>query len=677
MAKNNNPYKHWHLEKDADNIAWLHADKSDSSTNTLSEDMLKELEAIVDHLEGHSPKGLVILSDKNNGFIAGADIKQFTIIKEQEQAAEFIRLGQGIFNRIEKLRFPTVCLIHGFCMGGGTELAMACRYRVADNDPKTKIGLPEIQLGIFPAFGGATRLPHLVGALSAMDLMLTGRAISAGAACKIGLVDYSVPNRDMKKGARDIINTRPAKKKLKGWKKLTNHSLIRPWLAKMFRKKVAAKAKQKHYPAPYELIDLWVKHADNRKNMLEGEEKAVSKLVLGETAQNLIRVFFLQEKMKSVGDKSLFTPRRVHVIGAGVMGADIAAWCALQGMTVTVQDRKEEHLAKVLQKAYKLFKRKLKKPLLVQTAMDRLIPDIDGLGLAHADVIIEAIFENLEAKHTLLKQIETVIKPDALLATNTSSIPIETLAQVLQDPSRLVGIHFFNPVAKMLLVEIVNGTTTSSDASAKAAAFTRHISRLPLPTKSAPGFLVNRVLMPYLVEAVVMESEGIPGPVIDKAALNFGMPMGPITLADTVGLDICLSVANILSENLDLEVPARLKELVDAGYLGVKSGRGFYKYKNGKKEKNEQANSSHSTKDIQDRMILRMINEVVACLREEIVDNADLIDAGIIFGTGFAPFRGGPLHYRDTQGVDKLRERLEELQHKHGDRFKADAGWAS
>ncbi|MDH5326948.1 MAG: 3-hydroxyacyl-CoA dehydrogenase NAD-binding domain-containing protein [Gammaproteobacteria bacterium] len=671
-----NNYKHWHLETDSDGIAWLHADKEDSSTNTLSEDMLKELETIVDHLETTTPKGLVILSDKSNGFVAGADIKQFTIIKNQEQAAEFIRLGQGIYNRIEKLRFPTVCLIHGFCMGGGTELAMACRYRIADNDPKTKIGLPEIQLGIFPAFGGATRLPHLVGAPSAMDLMLSGRAISAGAARKIGLVDYAVPNRDMKKGARNIVLNRPSKTKLPLWKKLTNHSLIRPWLAKILRKKVAARARQEHYPAPYELIDLWVKHADNRQRMLQGEEQAVSKLVLGETAQNLIRVFFLQEKLKSVGDKSLFTPKRVHVIGAGVMGADIAAWCALQGMTVTVQDRKEEHLAKVLQKAYKLYSKKLKKPLLVQAAMDRLVPDMNGLGLAHADVVIEAIFENLEAKHALLKEVEAVIKPDALLATNTSSIPIETLAQVLKDPSRLVGIHFFNPVAKMLLVEIVNGTTTSADATAKAAAFTRHISRLPLPTKSAPGFLVNRVLMPYLVEAVVMESEGIPGPVIDKAAVGFGMPMGPIALADTVGLDICLSVAQILSEKLDLEVPPRLKQLVDSGHLGIKSGRGFYKYKNGKKEKSEQSGSSHSIKDIQDRMILRMVNEVVACLREQIVDNADLIDAGIIFGTGFAPFRGGPLHFRDKQGVEKLRERLQELQQKHGERFKADAGWS-
>jgi 3-hydroxyacyl-CoA dehydrogenase/enoyl-CoA hydratase/3-hydroxybutyryl-CoA epimerase len=560
-------------------------------------------------------------------------------------------------------------------MGGGLELALACRYRIADDGPKTRLGLPEVRLGIFPAFGGATRLPPLIGAPNAMNMMLTGRSLSAKAAKKLGVVDYAIPRRHLHQGAREVINNRPAPHRPTRSQALTNHPVIRPALASIFRGQVAKKAPKKHYPAPYALIDLWARHGNDKRQMLAGEQTHVARLIMGKTAQNLIRVFFLQEQLKSCGDKKQFTPHHVHVIGAGVMGGDIAAWCALQGMTVTVQDRREEALAKVIKNANKLYTKRLKKPLLVQGALDRIVPDINGLGVKHADVVIEAIFEDKDAKQELFKNLEPQLKEGALLATNTSSIRIETLSEALKNPSRLVGIHFFNPVAKMQLVEIVNGKNTGKEAAAKAAAFTRHIDRLPLPVKSAPGFLVNRVLMPYLIEAVTLESEGISGPVIDEAAVDFGMPMGPIELADAVGLDICLSVAEILSKDLDLDVPQRLKSLVEAGRLGVKSGRGFYTYKKGKPERHKPGKSDYRPDDVQDRLMLRLINEAVACLREGIVDNADLLDAGIIFGTGFAPFRGGPLHYRDSRGVNVLYNRLLELEKKHGDRFKPDPGW--
>ena len=668
-------YKHWRLETDDNSISWLYADKADESTNSLSQDMLAELDAIVSELEGSTSKGLVILSDKKTGFIAGADIKVLEQASTEEEAAEFIRFGQNIFNRIEKLRFPTVCLIKGFCMGGGYELALACRYRIAVDDPSTKLGLPEIKLGIHPGFGGVLRLPPLIGAPAAMDVMLSGRAVSVRAANKMGMIDYAVAERHMLKAAVDVINDKPPRKKLGFVKSITNSAAIRPLLGWHLRREVAKKAPKDHYPAPYALIDIWEKFAGSRNRMLRGEETSLSQLVIGETAKSLIRVFFLQTKLKSVGDKKLIEPKRVHVIGGGVMGGDIAAWCALQGFQVTIQDRQEKNIARVIKNAYKLYKKKLKQPRLIQEVLDRLTPDIQGLGLPHADVIIEAIFEDKEAKHQLYQEIEPIIKPDAILATNTSSIPLEELGEVLKKPSRLVGIHFFNPVAMMQLVEIVTAGHTDKKVARQAAAFTRHINRLPLPVKSSPGFLVNRVLMPYLAEAVLMESEGVNGADIDAAATSFGMPMGPIALADTVGLDICLSVVENLSSTTTVEVPQRLNTLVNEGHLGRKTGRGFYHYKNGKPTDAKPSQAGSRNKDIQDRLMLRLINEAVACLREGVVEDKDLLDAGIIFGTGFAPFRGGPMHHMSLMGESTLYKRLVELEEKYGPRFKPDAGW--
>ncbi len=667
--------KHWRLETDADNIAWLHLDKADAGANSLGREVVDELDSILDELEAERPTGLVILSNKSSGFIAGADINEFTAIENMDQARELIRRGQSVINRIERQRFPTVALIHGFCLGGGLELALGCNYRIADSDVSTKFGLPEVRLGIHPGFGGTARLPQLIGAPAAMDLMLSGRVISARAAKKMGIIHHAIPARHLRTAASSMILNPPRKTKLVWWKRATNSALARPLLAKYLRKQAAKKASPEHYPAPYALIDLWEKHGGNKQAMLNGEEISVARLVLGCTAKNLIRVFFLQEELKSQGDKKLFTPKRVHVIGGGVMGGDIAAWCALRGMKVTIQDRKEATLAKVIQRANKLYKKKLKQPRLIQQALDRLMPDINGHGIAQADVIIEAIFEDIEAKQTLYRQIEPKMKPDAILATNTSSIPLEVLNECLTDPSRLVGIHFFNPVAMMQLVEIVSAPNTNPEVAAKAAAFTRHIDRLPLPVISSPGFLVNRVLMPYLLEAMVLESEGVSPNIIDQAALDFGMPMGPIALADTVGLDICLSVAEILSDKLNVEVPDRLRQMVTAGDLGKKSGKGFYRYKNGKPEKSTSVKNEASTSKVKDRLMLRMLNEAQACLREGVIPNSELLDAGVIFGTGFAPFRGGPMHYIDNQGADSLLEKMRNLHESYGERFSPDEYW--
>lgn len=674
---NNEKKQHWHLRQDEDDIAWLTLDKADVPVNVLSVDVIAELDAKLVELERMAPRGLVINSAKQSGFIAGADIKGFTTMKSQEQAAEFMRGCHTVLDRLEAFAFPTVALIHGFCLGGGLELALACRYRIADDDASTKLGLPEVLLGIHPGFGGTVRATRLLGAPAAMDLMLSGRSLSARAANRIGLIDYAVPTRQMLRAARMTILNPPQPFRPKKWLRLTNHKLARPLLARYLRRTVAKRAARAHYPAPYALIELWEKHAGNTKQMLAEEASSVARLVVGDTAQNLIRVFFLQEQMKALGKASDFKAQKVHVVGAGVMGGDIAAWCAVQGLQVTLQDQSPERLAPAMKRAHDLFKKKLKHPRLVQAALDRLMPDTAGVGVARADVVIEAIFENTEAKQALYQRLEPQMKQGALLATNTSSIPLQELGTVLQQPDHLVGLHFFNPVAKMQLVEIVAADNTDHVVRQQAAAFARQISRLPLPVTSTPGFLVNRILMPYLLEAVVLESEGIKPELIDKAAVEFGMPMGPIELADTVGLDICLSVADILSQAMNTSVPDRLRSLVEAGRLGRKSEHGFYQYKKGKPVKSKIEKGLFAPTDITDRMIMRLLNETVACIREHVVTDGDLLDGGIIFGTGFAPFRGGPLQYIRETGVGSMRETLQRLESAHGERFKPDAGWQS
>jgi 3-hydroxyacyl-CoA dehydrogenase / enoyl-CoA hydratase / 3-hydroxybutyryl-CoA epimerase len=666
---------HWKGERDADGILWLTLDKQGAGANTLSRDVIDEFDVLLAEIENSPPGALVIRSGKPGGFIAGADVKEFTQLKGHAEAIELIRRCHGVLDRLEALSCPTVSLIHGYCLGGGLELALATDWRIAMDDPRTRLGLPEVRLGIHPGFGGSLRAPRLVGHLNALDLMLSGRSLSAHSARKIGLVDHVVPERHLQRAARAVALDPPKPHRPAWWQRLAGIRPVRPQVARLMKKKLAAKVDERHYPAPYALLDLWVAHAGDRYRMLSEEANSVARLIVGDTAQNLIRVFFLQEKLKSLGKDVDFAPRHVHVVGAGVMGGDIAAWCALQGLNVSLQDQSPERIAPAIRRAHELFSMRLREPRLVRAAMDRLMPDTRGLGVARADVVIEAIFENIDAKQALYRTLEPRMKPGALLATNTSSIPLETLGAALGQPGRLVGLHFFNPVAKMQLVEVVHGHTTAPGCIAQATAFARRIDRLPLPVRSHSGFLVNRVLMPYLMEAVVAMNDGISVEVIDRTAVDFGMPMGPVELADTVGLDICLSVAEQLSEPLGLEVPERLRRTVDAGYFGRKSGRGFYRWRNGKPVRSRQDRKQDAPNDLCDRLILAMLNEAVACLREGIVEDADALDAGIVFGTGFAPFRGGPIQYIRHHGVNPLREKLLALNRSYGARFDPDEGW--
>ncbi|MDQ1363022.1 MAG: 3-hydroxyacyl-CoA dehydrogenase / enoyl-CoA hydratase / 3-hydroxybutyryl-CoA epimerase, partial [Pseudomonadota bacterium] len=391
--------KHWTIERDSKNIVWLHFNKAESSTNVLSSDVLNELNQALDEINSNLPKGLVFVSDKKNGFIAGADISEFTTIKDHAEAMAFLRRGHDIMNKIEAMKCPTVAMIKGFCLGGGMELALACTYRIMCDDAGTRVALPEIKLGIHPGFGGTVRAIQKAGPLAAMDMMLTGRMIAGRAAKAMGLVNELVPERMLKRAALHFVEKKPGAKPLGFSKKLLNNALVRPLIAAQMRKQVASKAMKEHYPAPFKLIDLWQHHMGNPKLMLEKEMESVASLVTDYSARNLVRVFFLQEKLKTLGKKNDFEPKHVHVIGGGVMGGDIAAWCALRGFNVTVQDQKPEMLAQTMKRSLDMFQKKFKKDKrAIQQSMDRLMADHKGLGVRHADIIIEAIFEDKDVK---------------------------------------------------------------------------------------------------------------------------------------------------------------------------------------------------------------------------------------------------------------------------------------
>ncbi len=635
--------KHFRWEQDRQGLVWLTFDKQGESTNTFSREALEELGAALDAIAELKPKGLIVRSAKD-GFVAGADVEEFTRFKSPEEALSFVRLGWDVLLKLRELPFPTTAMVNGFCMGGGVELALACRYRVALDDPKVRFALPEVMLGIVPAWHGVQWLPKLVGPAAALDMLLSGRAIDSRRARKIGLVDQSVPLRILENTAR-IVTLEARKPKKPPLMQRLMLGPLRGFVVSQARKQVVKRARREHYPAPYAILELWRKYDGDPFAALNDPECSIQALFDHPTTSNLIRIFFLQERLKEQGKASDFDPRRVHVVGAGVMGGDIAAVCAMRGLTVTLQDTTPERIAPAVKRAAQLFERRLRDKRRVRDALDRLIPDVAGAGAAHADVIIEAIYENLEAKRQLFRTLEATAKPDAILASNTSSLKLGDIGTALKNPSRLVGIHFFNPVPQMMLVEIVSGEKTDPAPAKKAAAFARKLDKLPLPVKDAPGFLVNRVLGPYMQNAFRMLDEGIAPETIDAAMEKFGMPMGPIELADTVGLDICLAAGKELSKkgaSGEAEAPRVLLDKVALGQLGRKSGQGIYRYEKGKPVKG-------SAGDYDDRMIEALIDpylaEAKAVLAEGIVTDADLIDAGLIFGTGFAPFRGGPLHY--------------------------------
>ena len=667
---------HWKTEIRPDDVVIVRFDRADASVNAFSQASLVELDTLIERLRIDPPKGVVFASGKSNGFIAGADIGEFQSFDALGTVDTAIRRGQTTFQKISVLPFPTVAAIHGFCMGGGTELALACDARIASNASSTRIGLPEVLLGIFPGWGGSVRLPRLIGAPAAFDLMLTGRSVTGKAALAMGLVDKVVDVAVLEDNAVEYTKRqiqRPAKQRFIAW--ATNLWPVRQALAPVLEKQVARKAPKAHYPAPYALINSWrTPMGGGIPKALNSERKGVVKLSATPTARNLIRVYFLQERMKSLGNGESGISH-VHVVGAGVMGGDIASLAAYKGFNVSLQDREQRFIDAALGRAATFFEKKVKDPAKRPDVIQRLKGDLNGDAIASADLIIEAIIENPEAKRALYETVEPKLKSTALLTSNTSSIPLVELREHIDRPAQFAGLHYFNPVAQMPLVEIVQHDQMAPETQARLAAFCRKLDKFPVPVAGTPGFLVNRVLFPYMLEAMRAYSEGIPGPVIDKAAKKFGMPMGPIELIDTVGLDVAAGVGAELAPFLHLDIPEQFSTPPEQGKRGKKDGQGIYTWKDGKPVRPEVPKDYKAPDDLEDRLILPFVNEAVACLHDGVVSDADLLDAGIIFGTGFAPFRGGPINYVRETGVDVLLAKLESLESSHGARFAPRPGW--
>jgi 3-hydroxyacyl-CoA dehydrogenase/enoyl-CoA hydratase/3-hydroxybutyryl-CoA epimerase len=639
--------KHWSFHTDLEKIGWLTINTPGASVNTLSREAIMELETLVARFEDLASSGelagVVILSGKESGFIAGADVSEFDAMSDFSVLPEALRRTHALFARIEALKVPVVAGIHGFCLGGGLELALACHYRIAVNDEKTKIGFPEVNLGIFPGFGGTGRSIRQAGPVDAMQIMLTGKVLKAGAARGLNLIDKLVRHRDMLRWeGRKAVLTRKKSSEAPALKKAAALPLVREALANQMRKQVGKKARKEHYPAPYALIDLFEKHGNDWRAMIRGEIEGFVPLMGSPTATNLRRVFFLSEGLKKQGIKGAKFAR-VHVIGAGVMGGDIAAWCAYRGMSVTLQDLDMARIQPALDRAKALFKKRYRKKREVDAAMLRLTADPAGTGVARADVIIEAVVEKLEVKQAIFSGIEGKMKPGAIMATNTSSIELERIAEALKDPARLIGLHFFNPVAQLPLVEVIRSKFNTDEEIGKGASFAQAIGKSPVVVKSAPGFLVNRVLMPYMLGAVERVEKGESKELLDAAAMAFGMPMGPIELMDTVGLDVGKSVATELGH----AVPegSQFARLIAEGKLGRKSGEGFYKWEKGKAIKGE-VPAHADLAGLGRELVKPLVDMTEVVVSEGVVASPELADIGVIMGTGFAPFLGGPMKAR-------------------------------
>lgn len=662
---------HWLRHEEGDRI-WLVLDRQGVSTNTFNEEVFTELDALIDNVEAGPWRTVVFRSAKHSGFAAGADLSQFRDVKAGPELDRRIDEANAVIDRIAALKARTIAVVHGTCVGGGLELALACDRIIARDD--ARLGFPEVMVGLHPGLGGTARLTHRIQPIEAMTLMLTGKSVSARKAKKLGMVDAVVPERNIAKAVDEAASGRMERRGAGMTGDALNFYPARLAAARKMRSEADERAPHESYPAPYALIDLWEQHGGSQAEMLAAERRSFARLLPLEATQNLMRAFFLRERLKANGKgESAFT--HVHVIGAGTMGAEIGAWCAFKGMRVTIEDPQVSSLGKAVASADALFEHKLRGSEALR-AKDRFIPDVNGAGLRHADLVIEAAPEKPDLKRSIYERIEAEVGGDVLIATNTSSLDLDALAEGLRRSGRFLGIHFFNPVSKLDLVEVVRHRNVDEAAFDKALRFVNAIGKLPLPVKAAPGFLVNRALMPYLGEALRMIEEGEQPERIDAAAERFGMPVGPVELADQVGLDICLAVADSLAESLDRPLPPiseGLRIKVERGELGRKTGIGLYYWQDGKPLKNDVVEAPDEA--MADRLILPMIDAVAATLESGVIEDEDSADAAMVFGTGFAPFRGGPIRYARQRGIAEIARTLSEQARKHGEHHAPSKWW--
>lgn len=687
------------LDVDGDGVAWLVFDDPEAKVNVLSSGVMARLNALLGDVEEGARTGrvkaLIVKSGKPGSFIAGADVEEIAGVTDPAEAEAGSRSGQQVFRRLERLPIPSVAAIDGICLGGGAELALACTYRFASDRPETRIGFPEVRLGIIPGWGGTTRLPRLVGLRAAVEMIVTGKTVTARRAQRIGLVDEAVPPAQLGERVRrfaweriDRGRMRAPRRRGVGARLLEETAPGRRLLIAQARRKVLRETKG-HYPAPLAALDVLARTlALPLDRAFELESRTVARLAVSDVCKNLIHVFFLMEGAKKAAPAA--TPRaaeRVAVLGAGVMGGGIAQLLAQRGVPVRLKDIRPDAIALGLRHAREVFDRAVRRGRLerreAERGMQRISPTLDYSGFGRADVVIEAVVERMDVKKQVLRETEAHAAPDAVLASNTSALSITEMANGLARPENVCGMHFFNPVHRMPLVEIVRGAATSDETLATAFALARRLEKTPVIVGDGPGFLVNRLLAPYLNEAGWLLTEGARIEAIDRALLEFGMPMGPLRLLDEVGLDVSRHVAGILYEAFGdrmLPAPAMVR-LAETARIGRKGGLGFYRYEDGKERGPDDALYAElgdaippERRDvpadvIRERCILVMINEAARALEDRIADGPAAVDLAMITGTGFPPFRGGPLRYADAVGLPAIAGKLEAYQRSLGVRF--------
>lgn len=699
----------WTKSLDSDRIAWLTFDLPDGKVNKFTASALAELSAMLDQLAAEDAiKAIVIRSGKEGNFIAGADINELARIKDVRDAKAKSQAGHAVFAKLAALPIPTIAAIHGPCLGGGLEMALACQYRVVTDHPTTSLGLPEVNLGIIPGWGGTQRLPRLIGLTPALKMILTGKPVDGRGAYRMGLADAIAAQVFLKDETRRFINevlTRQGRREVVRRRRRRQPLLMRTLAYTAIGRRVIyrqarrqlVKRTKGHYPAPVEALrvigETYRRRSASRNLSIEME--AFSRLACTPISRNLVWLFQASQRIKRAGASSSggepAPVRYAGVVGAGIMGSGIAWALSNAGISVRMMDVSWDSVCKGMGAAAGMYRALVKRRKMtageMNLAMHRISPTIDYTGFAGADVVLEAVAEDLEIKKRVLAEIEKHVRSDTVICTNTSSLSLRELAGALKRPKRFVGLHFFNPVNRMTLVEVIASRKTSQDTLIAAVELVRRLGKTPIVVGECAGFLVNRILLPYLIESAWMFEEGVEAQRIDRLLEDFGMPMGPITLVDEVGLDVGCKVAKMLEAAYGsrMHVPGALSAVAaSVETLGRKTGAGFYLYRNGQKKPNrevarlvEQVRNQEGVPareltddEIVDRAILIMVNEAARCIEEGVVDDPEALDLAMVMGTGFAPFRGGLLRYADQRGIDEIMRRLSEFAATFGDRFK-------